>query len=118
MTKQKQLDYIYKVIPSEKNLGNIDAWDIRVNAILIWDIIKYLSSQTRTEQFEDREWDFYKYDMRQILSRLSKWLCINSNTKVQKVITRYTDESLRKLIDEPIDNQSNECIEYIYNLIK
>ncbi len=118
MTKQKMLEYIYKAIPSEKNLGNEDVWDIRVNFIFIWDIIKYLSSQTRTEQFENIECNFYKYDMNQILHNLNKWLCVNSNTRVQKVTTRYTDESLWKLLDEPIDKQSNECIEYIYNLIK
>ena len=85
MTKQKQLDYIYKTIPSEKNLGNIDAWDIRVNAIFIWDIFQYYKSIINLPMF--------------------------SKLPIE-IISKFDD------LSKPINDQSNECIEYIFDKLK
>ena len=86
MTKQKQLDYIYKVIPSGKNIiRNKNEWEQWVEIIFIWDIVKYYRLLPHAEVWTDNS----------------------------MVMVNIFDD-----LSEPIDKQSNICIEYIYNLIK
>lgn len=68
--------------------NEIQIWN---NPVLIWDVLDYLSKIKDKQELESTQYYAWLYDI----------ICIQWRNK-----------------REPIEEQSDKCIEYIYNLIK
>lgn len=112
MDKQEMIDKIYKTIWWQKEIlyrcNRVrEAWDMGTMTeddfekveenIMIWDILDWIIKKEKSF-FENN------YPIEQICSLLE------GNWKDESIIW--------KKLREPIENQSEECIEYVYNIIK
>jgi len=86
--KEEMIKRIYDVIPTSEY--------IPFNNILIWDILKYIDCNCFWNDVEDgRTRDMYSIK--------------------QSIISLFYHFITRQ--DEPIDNQTEECIKFVYDLI-
>ena len=93
MINRVKINYIYDVIYEERNVWNEVEWDFYINKVMIWDVLDFIE----------------KNDLNNI----------RFDNKTGIVLNTYDD-----ILDEwqekrkPIEEQSDDCIDYIYNLIK
>lgn len=95
--------YIETTIQKHQILDSDTIW----HPVLIWDVLDYLEKKffrfiTSEEEYKET-WD--------ITSWLKYWLKKDEMNKILSLLWKWNDKQ------KPLENQSDECIDYIYNLI-
>lgn len=124
MTREKKLEAIYKEMADT----DIDEWCIIEAYGERWTILDY--NWTRAYVWRQR-WDFEKFDDYQHLSIKFWYKVIWRPVMIGSIFERYSSsrwfinsQFVMELIDKwtgydnPIDDQTDECIDYVYSLIK
>ena len=114
MTTEQKIQNIYDVI--EPTFMDCFPWDDRLeceSVLLIWDVFDWMEKNNTQEtccvKCYSTKWMEYRSD--------DEWYCKNCNEKSNSV---YTDRELIYLWTtkrEPIEKQTEQCIDFVYSLL-
>lgn len=105
MNRQQKIDAINEMIAKPLNVGDEYQGDVWIEKVFIGDVMDFFEKHSETDKGTITQWDWVKI--------LKMWC-----TKEKKIeILNYNLFLVWKKKRNPIEEQSNECIDFIYNLI-